>query len=184
VLALVGMLAAGSAALRPVAGSTSTSAAARGLAARLRDLQVRAAAQGRSTGIVFPPAGRDEPLRVVVDGDGDGVHRDDVRDGVDPTEPPFTLRRDHAGVVVGPPPWDDVPDVPPRPGTIGPSSRAVRLGAGRAAVFTGDGRARAGSVLITDRRHGLCAIVIHGATARVRVTCYDPASRSWRPARY
>ena len=183
-LALVGVLAGGSAAWRPAAGAARVGAAARRLASQMRSLQVDAVASGRSGGLLFADDGRDEPLRCVVDGDGDGIHRDDVRAGRDPADPPFTLARDHPGVVVGSSPWPGIPDTPPRSGTIGPDSPAVRLGAGRAAVFTSQGRARAGSVLVTDRRDGLCAVVIHGATGRIRVICYDRAARRWRPASY
>lgn len=150
----------------------------------MREQQRVAVTQGYSAGLVFPSEGRDEPLRPVVDGDGDGIHRDDVRSGTDPSGPAFTLAREHPGARVAPPPWPDVPDVPPRPGCIGPESRAVRLGTGRAAVFTPSGRARSGSVLVVGAGEGLCAVVVHGATGRVRVSCLDRQAGVWRPPRY
>jgi hypothetical protein len=183
-LALIGLLAGSSAAWRPSVAGPAVATAARQLASEMRSLQIEALTTGRSAGLIFPPAGRDEPLRYVVDGDGDGIHRDDVRSGRDPAGAPFTLARDHPGVVVGSAPWPEVPDTPPRSGTLGPDSPAVRFGSGRAAVFTARGRARAGSVLVTDRREGLCAVVVHGATGRIRVLCYDRASESWRPSSY
>jgi hypothetical protein len=183
-LALIGVLAGSSAAWRPAAGGVRVGAAARRLAAQMRSLQLEAVAAGRSSGLIFPTDGRDEPLRPVVDGDGDGIHRDDVRAGRDPAGLPFTLARDDPGIVVGSSPWPGTPDVPPRRGTIGPGSPAVRLGPGRAAVFTSQGRARAGSVLVTDGRDGVCAVVVHGATGRIRVVCYDRGARRWRPASY
>lgn len=183
-LALVGLLAVTTTSLRSSTSRASTACAARQLGSLLRSLQQEALARGAALALVFPGSGSDEPLRLAEDGDGDGIRRDDLRTGRDPACEPFTVGRDHPGVHVGPPPWPGTPDPVAGGASLGPDSPAVRFGSGRAAVFTPRARARAGSFFVTDGRNAVCALVVHGATGRVRILCFDRGSGAWREPSY
>jgi len=182
VLALVGVGAvAGGASLAPAARARAVSGAARALAGRVRLLSLAARADGRDRALVFPAvADGDEPLRVARDGDGDGVSRRDVEDGTDPVEDgPSTLAREFPGVRVGRPPWEGVPDLPPSRRVLGPGDPAVRFGRARMVVLDPEGHATPGSVFLTDGKDALCAVVVTGATARVRAWCFDRGRWAW-----
>jgi hypothetical protein len=176
-VALLVTLAAGS--LAPTARRRAVDLAARGLATRLRGLALAAVRDGRPRALAFPATGADEPLREVVDGDGDGIRRADVRRGVDPAGAAFTLAREHPGVRIGRPGWPSIAELPGRPGRILADEPAVRFGRARLAVLQPDGRATPGSVFVTDGREALCAVVVTGATARVRTFCYQRRSDAW-----
>jgi len=183
VLAIVGLGAlAGSTTLVPAARARAVSGAARAVAGRFRLLSLAARADGRDRALVFPVAADgDEPLRVARDGDGDGISRRDVGDGTDPVEDgPYTLAREFPGVRVGRPPWEGVPDLPPSRRILGPGDPAVRFGRSRIAALDAEGHATPGSVFLTDGEDALCAVVVSGATARVRAWCFDRGRWAWR----
>ncbi len=182
VLALLGLGAAlGNPSLDPAARARAVEGAARALAGRCRLLALAARADGRDRGLVFPPAAAgDEPVLAARDGDGDGVSRRDLPGGIDPVEEgPWTVAREFPGVRVGLPPWDGVPDLPPSRRTLGPSDPAVRFGHGRIASFDGEGHATPGSVFLTDGKAAACAVVVAGATGRIRTWCFDRGRWAW-----
>lgn len=179
-LAGMALLLGVSTALAPSAGSARVRAGARSLAHQMRKLGVAARADGRARALVFPPAGRDEPLREAFDGNGNGLHREEIAAGTDPAGPPFTLARDHRGVFMGRPDWPDLPDLPPSRRRLSPGDPAVRFGASRMAVFGADGRATPGSLFVTDGREAVCALSVVGGTGRLRVWCFDRVQGRWR----
>jgi len=182
-IAIVGLGAvAGGASLAPAARARAVEGAARALAGRFRLLSLAARSDGRDRALLFPPvADGDEPLRVARDGDGDGVTRRDVQAGVDPVEDgPYTPGREFPGVRVGRPPWEGVPDLPPSRRVLGPGDPAVRFGRARMVTFDPEGHASPGSIFLTDGRDALCAVVVTGATARVRAWCFDRERWAWQ----
>lgn len=169
------------AALRPAAGRRSVDAAARSLAGHLRGHAGRALAEGREVALLFPaPGHEDEPLTDAADGASDGVSRADVAAGLDERLATWTLARDFPGVRIGRPPWPSIADVPPSTGRLTPSDPSVRFGASRSVVFDPEGHATPGTVYVTDRDAALCAVVVSGAAARIRVFCYEPSTDTWR----
>ncbi|MDQ7006221.1 MAG: hypothetical protein Q9Q40_03225 [Acidobacteriota bacterium] len=165
--------------LMPLARGRSVEAAARALGARIRAEAVAARSDGRTRGLIFP-VDADEPLRWATDGNGNGLRRREIADGVDPAGPPFRVGRDHPGVRVGRPGWAGVPDLPPSSRVLGPDDPSVRFGASRMASFTALGRATPGSFFLTDGRSGLCALRLSGPTARLSVWCFDRKAARWR----
>ncbi len=175
--ALLLTLAAG--ALAPAAGRRAAEAAARALAARIASLELRAATEGRETGLVFG-ATSDEPWCEAADGDGDGLSRSGVARGRDESGPPRRSGAEIAGTRIGRPPWPSIAEVPPSSGRILAGDPAVRFGRTRMAVFDPEGHATPGTVFVTDGRDALCAVVVAGATGRVRVWCYAREEDAWR----
>ncbi len=182
-LALAGsslLLVFGAANLLPGARTRSVDAAARRLAGQLRTLALRAVAEGRDAGLLFPPAGADEPLLEAADGDGDGLSRADVGAGRDPAARRFTLAAESPGARIGRPPWPEMSGPPPGGGPLAPDDPAVRFGRARMVVFGPEGHATPGSVFVTDGAQNVCAVVVAGPTARIRTWCYDRPTDSWR----
>ncbi|HNX18876.1 MAG TPA: hypothetical protein PKG80_01255 [Acidobacteriota bacterium] len=170
-----GVAAAG---LAPAAGGRVAEAGARALAARLSGLAARAVAENRETALVFPAAAS-EPLREAADGGRDGVTRRGVESGGDPSGPPFTLASEAEGARIALPAWDSFPD-PAGGAAVRRGDAAVRCGAARMFVFDPEGHATPGTVFVGDGGDSLCAVVVAGGGARVRVLCYDRAARCWR----
>ncbi len=175
--ALLLTLAAG--ALAPAAGRRAAESAARALAARIAALEVRAVSEGRETGLVFGP-GADEPWCEAADADGDGLSRSGVTNGTDASGPALRVAADVSGTRIGRPPWPSIAEVPPAGGRILAGDPAVRFGRARMAVFDPEGHATPGTVFVTDGRDALCAVVVAGATGRVRVWCYAREEDAWR----
>ncbi|UCF68933.1 MAG: hypothetical protein JSV80_06495 [Acidobacteriota bacterium] len=178
VVPLVVLLAA--ARLEPAGRGRAVEAAARGLAGRLRQMSAKAVASGRAGAVVFPAGEQDEPLSEAWDADGDGVSRADCERGQDDLGVLFTLGRDQPGTSISRPAWEDIADVPPSSGRLSIEDPAVRFGRSRMVVFDPEGHATPGSLFVSDRRTRLCAVVVHGATARVRTWCYERGEDRWR----
>lgn len=118
-------------------------------------------------------------FRLYRDGDGDGVRRADIEQGID-DELPAALGSSHLGGTVrpgfpeGPPPRD--PGDPTRP--LDRLDDPVRFGRSDLAVFTSRGTATPGSIYLTDGRH-LVAVRILSTTGRIRVIEYDYKTETW-----
>ncbi len=176
-LLLLGAVAA--AGLGPAARSRSVEAAAQAMVTRLRLLSLAARQDGRSRAMVFSAVGNGEPLVEAVDRDGDGLARRGIEDGRDACGTPYRIGRDYPGVSLGRPAWPSIRELPPAGGTIDPRTPPVRFGRSRMVVLDPEGHATPGSVFLTDGRDGLCAVVVHGATARVQAWCYRRQERTW-----
>jgi hypothetical protein len=174
------LLTLGASALLPNVATRSVDAAARRFADRLRGLAVRAVAEDRDVGLVFPEAGADEPFREAADEDGDGLSRSDLTSHRDSAGPACTLAADIPGVHIGPSPWPAISEPPTGTGLLEQSDPPVRFGRARMVVFDSAGHATPGSVLITDGARNLCSVVVAGATARVRIWCYERKSDTWQ----
>jgi type II secretory pathway pseudopilin PulG len=166
--------------LRPAADRRGAESCAALLAAAMRAAAIEAVISGRSLALVFPRSGRDEPVRWVHDGDGDGVRRDDVDAGIDTGQAPFWLSREVDSCRIGRPSIPELIDLPPSATPLSASDPKVRFGTSRMAVFTTDATATAGSVFVTAGGGSVCAIVVNGATARTRLYCWDPNDRLWK----
>lgn len=172
------LLGLGAASLAPAARGREAEAAARALAGRLQALRTRALAEGRSVALVFPQ-GSDEPFREAVDGNADGLHRDDVERGADPAGGPLRLAADVGRTRVARPPWPSMSDVPPGSGRLAPGEPAARCGSARMIVFDVEGHATPATVFVGDGERTVCAVVVHGATARTRTWCYERRTDTW-----
>ncbi|MBP7148451.1 MAG: hypothetical protein KBD01_12980 [Acidobacteria bacterium] len=173
------LLGSAAAALAPAGRGRAVDAATRGLATHLRALALEAVTDGRARAIVFP-TDADEPFAEARDGDGDGLSRRDVQDGIDVRLARYALARDFPDVEIGIPAWPGLRDLPPGGGPLDAGEPAVRFGRARMAVLTPEGHATPGSLFVTDGETALCALVINGATARVQAWCWDRGAARWR----
>ncbi|RMF73311.1 MAG: hypothetical protein D6738_09035 [Acidobacteria bacterium] len=147
--------------------------AAATVAGAMRRAALRAIVEGRAAGVAFRP-GPDSAVIPLVDRAGDGLDPGDV------AGPPLPLGRDAPAAAIAPPPWPRVAGIPPSGAPLRGTDPPVRFGPRGIATFTPEGRARSGHVTIADGRSALCAVVVHGASARIRVLCYERAPDRWR----
>jgi hypothetical protein len=119
-------------------------------------------------------------FRLYRDGDGDGVHSDDIASGVDP-ELPIAPASTYLGGEVGPGfPAGPAPRDPGDPKRrLDRLDDPIRFGRSDLAVFTSRGTATPGSVYLTDGHH-LVAVRILNTTGRIRVIEYDSETERWR----
>ncbi len=157
-----------------------TAAGARELAITLQALRWRSVAAGRSHGLWFSADARGWTWRVVRDGNGNGLLTAELRDGTDGIlSGPHRLEDRLAPTRLGLPAGGSIPEIPPRRGTIAGSADPVQFGRSDLVAFSPQGTASSGTLYVTDG-HELFAIVLFGATARVRVWHYDGRDRQWR----
>ncbi len=155
--------------------------AARAAAADMRAARSRAVARLRSAGLLFErgPGGA-WMVSLVDDGDGDGLRSDDIRRGIDPISLGPELIETRWGVAPGfaaslqrlrsPPPDEQwLPDL----------SDPVRFGARDLLSCSPRGTATPGTLYLSDGRRRQMAVVVAGASARVRVWEYDLGRERW-----
>jgi Tfp pilus assembly protein FimT len=130
-----------------------TRAAARFLAARMTLARAQAVARAATVALRFTADG--QVLGTYVDGNGNGVRVRDIEAGRDPAlEPPVRLGDLFPGVAVA----------------------AVDAGAAGILSFTAAGTSSSGTVYVRGRERMQSAVRVLGATGRVRVLRYDPAT--------
>ena len=152
---------------------TELRGAAQSLALAVQLLRASALATGRSHGIVFAP-GDNLSWQAVVDGDGDGVRRDDVVEGVDPAfGATWFLERRFPGLRSGLP-----PGVPPLRGGS-PGRYGVAFGRGAILSCGIDGTTSSGTLYLQDRGGNAAALRLYGPTGRVTLWWRGSADRSW-----
>lgn len=157
------------AALRSVAQQVS------GLLVRSR---VTAVVRRRTTAVVFE---RGQPWQcyVAVDGDGDGVRREDLDSGRDQViGARVRLRESHGslGILRSEP----VPDPAGGGFLAGDLDDPVRAGRGDMVSFSPLGTASPASLFFTDNRSQMRALRVYGATGRTRSLVWRSGWREWR----
>ena len=149
----------------------SVRAAAHDLEATLRFVRSRAITRAANTGIKFTGSGSSWTFAVHDDGDDDGIHSDDVRNGIDPmvgSPKPLMPQLQVARIGLLPFAIKD-PDGDPLP----PSKSPVQFGTAAICAFSPIGAATPGSIYVTDDVGGLYCIRVLGASGRVRILRYD-----------
>ena len=150
-------------------------AAARTVAASFRE--AAAAARVRQRTVAWEVDVAPLRMRLVEDGDGDGVRRDDVDRGVDP-------------VVSG---WRPVVDGPVAVealvgcrcpeidggADLAPGDRGVRFGTSSFVSFAARGTSSSGTLYLTSRGGPAVAVRVLGATGRVRMLEYVERGAAW-----
>lgn len=134
---------------------------------------------GVPVGIRFGIAGQRVTYQLFRDGDGDGVLRRDVEQGIDPPlEPPRRIGHLGRDIVFG---------FPPRPPTVDPGGRPlnrlhdpVRFNRSDTASFSPLGVSTPGSLYLTDGREGLVALRLSSRTGKVRTLIWRPDEGIWR----
>lgn len=153
-------------------------AAARRLAAEAMLARARAVRHGAAVALRFDPDAGGHRFTIFVDGDGDGVHSDDVSRGIDrPLGPEQRLRDAYPGARF------ELGASTPAVGSTrsaGPNADPIRLGRSDTLTFSPLGTATSGTLYLRGRTGEQHAVRITGATARVRVLSFDAASGAWR----
>jgi prepilin-type N-terminal cleavage/methylation domain-containing protein len=144
----------------------------------LQATRMRAIARGQHAGLKFFRAGNEWSFAVYDDGDGDGLRNDDISRGVDKmVAPPRLVLRESRSVFIGLLPYSiKDPDGDP----LKPSANAVQFNRSTLCSFSPLGESTPGTVYLTDDAgRDLWAVRVYGASAKVRVTRYDPNRRKW-----
>jgi hypothetical protein len=107
-----------------------------------------------------------------------------VREILDGTDPTVSDRRrplgaEH-GVRLGLPRGGPFPRIPPSRGTLEPEGRPIRFGRSPLVAFTPLGRSSSGTLYLTEPDGGIGAVVVFGASARIRVWRLRSAAEGWR----
>ena len=154
-------------------------AAARELAAGMSRLRSEAIAGHQRVAMRFTRLPGRTSWCIYRDDDGDGVRSDDIAAGRDPLiAGPIDLPSRYEGVDFGLLPTA-IPEVPPGTGTLGPAADPVRFGRSDIVTFTPWGTSSSGSLYVSDGRSSLMAIVLYGATGRIRTCRYDRDRGGW-----
>jgi type II secretory pathway pseudopilin PulG len=181
VVALIGVTAAFALpAVTYVRDAGRAAAGARQIAGLLQALRWESVALRRGHGLLFEKNGDVWIWWKVRDGNGNGTRTAEVRRGTDPVvSGPHRLDRMVERVRLGFPSEGPFPRIPPKRGNISDTGDPVQFGRSNLVGFSPIGNASSGTIYVTDGRRGLCAVVLFGPTARVRVWRYDFRRRRW-----
>lgn len=151
--------------------------AARYLANRLQVVRLEALKRNVTVAMRFDPVevGRFGPY---VDGDADGVRQIDIDEGLDQALAVEGLLTDVFDSVTFRIPRD-VPD-PDGSGTLTSGSDPLRIGSSNFLSFSPIGSATSGTIYLAAADGPQMAVRVMGATGRMRVLWFDPASQQWR----
>jgi Tfp pilus assembly protein FimT len=128
----------------------------------MRQVRAKAAAENRYAGIVFEDIDGDPVLAVHLDGNGNGIRRREVASGVDGRiGDPRRLSEIFSGVRYGQPPSGSGSGFP-----------GLRIGRSDILSFSPLGQSTSGTVFLSNRFGSVHAVVVFGATGRVRVRRY------------
>ncbi|HXV60536.1 MAG TPA: prepilin-type N-terminal cleavage/methylation domain-containing protein [Vicinamibacteria bacterium] len=129
----------------------------------LRQVRARAAAEARYIGLVFEEADRDPVFTIYADGNGNGIRRADIAAGTEiRLREPYKLSEKFPGVRYGSLPT----------GASMPFFPGLQIGASKIVSFSPLGSCTTGSVFLSNESGVVYAIVILGATGRVRIARY------------
>ena len=151
----LGVVVAGMAVPQVLAGvdRSRTRAAARFLAARMTLARAQAVARAATVALRFTADG--QGVGMYADGNGNGVRTRDIEEGRDPAlERPVRLADLFPGVAVD----------------------AAGVGGAGILAFTAAGTASSGTIYLRGRERMQAAVRVLGATGRIRVLRYDPAT--------
>jgi hypothetical protein len=177
---LAALVLAGAPAAAHLRDGGRAAAGARWVATSFAAERWRAVTLARSGGYHFAPDAGVWSWLPVEDGNGNGLRTTEVRTGTDRArEARRRLGADVNGVEFGIPPGGPFPEAPPGTGTLVSGDDPVRFGRSDLVSFSPDGSASSGTLYVTDGRDGLCAVVLFGPTARVRVWRFDRRNGRW-----
>jgi len=155
--------------------------AARNVATLMVRGRALAVVRGRATALVFERHADGWHCFLASDGDGDGVHRDDIRRGRD-TIDGEVLQLSTGGAGPGILPGITVPDPSGRGRLRGDPDDPIRAGRGNIVTLSPAGTATPGSIYFSDGRSYMRVVRIYGATARIRQMIWRPGWREWKRA--
>ena len=146
-------------------------------AAQFRGLRSRAVTEGASFGLRFVTAGGRWSCSLYRDGNGNGIRSADILSRKDPLlRGPEEVGTRFEGIRIGLP-ATPVPQIPPATGPIPSPGDPVKFGGSHIVSFSPSGSVSGGTIYLTDGTR-VAAVVVYGATGRIRLQRYDP-QRGW-----
>jgi type II secretory pathway pseudopilin PulG len=129
----------------------------------MRQVRARAAAQACYMGVVFDEVAGDPVFSIHADGNANGIRRVDVNSGADPRlREPYRLSETFPGVRYGSRPL----------GAPDPFVRGLQIGRSHIVSFSPLGSSTTGTLYLSNDYGLVYAVVIFGATGRVRIARY------------
>ena len=152
------------------------------LARRMMAARWRAVAGHASVGLRFEQEGAGWRVVTYLDGDSDGIRSADIIAGRDrPSGSIYRPQEGRPGVHFGLPAGPPIPRIPPARGWLNEGEDPIRFGRSDIVSFSPLGSVTPGTVYLTDREGRLAALVLFGATARMRIRFFRRDSGEWRP---
>ena len=152
-------------------------AAAGDIRAVFRIARSRAITRGANCGIKFTKGAYDWQYAVYDDGDGDGIHNDDIQKGVDRRiqGPLYVMRaRELASISI-----PSVVKVDPDGAAFPAGASPVQFGASTICSFSPLGESTPGTIYLADAAGLAYAVRVFGGSAKVRVLRYDAQQKRW-----
>lgn len=155
-----------------------TLGAARYVSTRIQRARLDAINRSRATALQFAEDAGRYSFSVYVDGDGDGVRTQDIRDEVDrQITAPERLGDNFSGVDFGLlPGLPSVDGASPDPG-VDP----IKLGSSNILSYSPGGTSTSGSLYVLGRGSAQYVVRVFGDTGRTRVLKFNVRTRDWRP---
>jgi prepilin-type N-terminal cleavage/methylation domain-containing protein len=181
VLAVVGIaVSVGIPSAAAIRESGRAEAGARVIAAELSAQRWKGVTGHGTRGLQFRRLAGGWAWREVADGNGNGLRTAEITRGIDrAVSPDVRLESLVEHVTIGIPPGGPYPEAPPGTGLLGDTDDPVRFGASDLVSFGPLGTASSGTLYVTDRKNGFCAIVLFGPSSRLRVWRYLPGENRW-----
>lgn len=153
--------------------------AAREIAGQLRLARSLAISRSRNVGVRFAKSDSGAWLFAVYeDGDFDGVRTDDIRNGIDRLIRPSRAVLETSSQATLSMPAALIRD--PDSGKILPNDQSpIRFGNASLCSFSPAGAGTAGSVFLSDETDHAAIVRVYGATGRVRIMLWFPATGRW-----
>ena len=144
----------------------------------LREVRQRAVTRGVGFGLRFVRSGQRWAYSLYEDGNGNGIRSAEILSGRDRlVQGPSDPGSRHEGIRFGLPGLA-VPQTPPGSGPITNPADPIKFGNTDIIGFSPSGSVSNGTLYLTDGRRVL-AVVVYGATGRIRVLRYEPAAGRW-----
>jgi len=154
--------------------------AVRDMALEMHRTRMEAVARGTYVGIVFDRSAPTDRWRLYADGGDRGIQTAEVAAGIDrPLGDPLSLASRHEGVRIGIAGAGPIPRIPPAIGTLSPSDDPIAFGSTDIFSASPTGETSTGTLYLTDGRD-MRAVVVYGATGRIRTWRFDARDGQWR----
>lgn len=151
--------------------------AAAEIRAMFRAARSRAITRGANTAIKFTKGAYDWQYSIYDDGNGNGVHSDEIAKGVDRrvTGPRYIVHDVDLASISIPSSVKVDPDGASMPASASP----VQFGTSSMCSFSPVGESTPGTIYLADAAGLAYAVRVSGGTARVHMVRYDPAKKRW-----
>ena len=155
----------------------AVSAAAGEIKSIFRVVRSRAITRGSNSGVKFTKGAYDWQYSIYDDGDGDGIHNDDIQKGIDRrvSGPLYVIRgRELASISI-----PSSVKVDPDGASMPAGASAVQFGTSTICSFSPLGESTPGTIYLADAAGLAYAVRVFGGSARVRTLRYNAQRKRW-----